>query len=100
MKTWVLLLFVLLCCNCVTRYQYGYKINMTEPNDPAIKKALEGEGLQIKYSPTPKGIDIDINNQTTQTVRILWNESSIIVDNYAGQVMHEEIGRASCRERV
>jgi hypothetical protein len=93
MKLSVLLLLILLTLGCAgvllgTKYTYEYDLTSPTTTSPMT---FEDDIVRIKFSISDKSINFTLTNKTSDVIRILWDDASIVQFGKAHKIMHSGV---------
>jgi hypothetical protein len=85
-------LFIVLLTACaayMSGSKYSYRYALTDPDSPSM--TYRDENIQITFAVGDKAINFDLKNLTSVSIKIIWDEASIVQFGEAKRVMHSGI---------
>lgn len=89
-KLFILFVFSLFVVSCSTVNNYKYNVSMIKP---IVSDSLryKDDKIDVKFDAVTDNIKITLQNKSDKTLKINWDELSIVLFNIAGRVIHEGI---------
>lgn len=97
----VALLLLVACwfggCAYAIPYHLGFALANPEPAPPDSMK-WQDDKIEISFSASSRRVKFDLKNKTPETIKIIWDEATMVVGGKAQKVIHSGVRYAERNE--